>query len=792
LAKTGIGITVIRKEARDKVTGQAKYTNDFLTVGMLTANIVTSACAHARIRSVDTAAASALPGVRAVLTGDSGSVLYGPTIEDRPPLAKGVVRYHGEPVALVVAEDEFTAAQAVALIQVDYEPLPVISSASQALQPGALLLHKEMGSYKLAVEDVYPEPGSNVLHREKIRKGDIDKGFSLCEVIVEARFNLPQSDHIAMETRAVQASISADGTVNIKSASQSPYEIKKELSKMFDILEGQVVVEVPLVGGGFGGKANVSLEALAYMATKAVNGAPVRIVNSRENDMISSPCKLGLEAAFKLGATKDGLLKAAQMTFSIDCGAYSDIGPRLAKAIAADCTGPYNIEHVWCDCICAYTNHPYSTSFRGFGHTSLTFCMERMMDKLARKLRLEPALLRERNCLLPGNTTPTMVKLTPSNLGYLPACVQRLKELINWGEGDRLDIGGNKIRAKGMACIWKTSNSPPDATSGAFITFNSDGSVNLNCGFVECGPAMKTTAAQLLSEKLGMDIKKIHVNMDVNTKYSPEHWKTVASMTTYLSGHAILRAAEDAVKQLKALAAIVLKVPPENLEVDNEMVYLKSDPSVFLPFRDLVLGYQLENGNSLEGQILGRGSFIMGDLNILDRETGTGRTGPYWTVGAQAVEIEFDTKEFTYRLVRAATVLDAGKVINPAMADALVKGGMCMGLGLASREHFQFDVSGKVLDTSLRTYKVMHFGQTPEYLVAFTETPNLDAPYGARGIAEHGIIGMPAALANALSVAAGAELDGLPLIPETIWRAKASAKLQTGQRQEPEGIYDPV
>jgi CO/xanthine dehydrogenase Mo-binding subunit len=743
MTKTGVGVSVIRKEAPDKITGKAKYTNDFLSVGMLTANIVTSAYAHAKIKSIDTAAAIASPGVRAVLTGEIAPVLYGPVIEDRPPLARGVVRYHGEPVALVVAEDEFTASQAASLIQVEYEPLPVIESPSQALQPGAFLLHEDVGSYKLAMEDTYPEPGSNICDREQIRKGDIEKGFSQCEAIVEGHFSLPQSDHIAMETRASEVSISAGGTVLIRSSSQAPFEIKKTLSKIFGLEEGKVIVEVPLVGGGFGGKANVSLEVLAYMASRAVNGEPVRIVNSRENDMISSPCKLGLEADFRLGATRDGRLNAAQMTFRVDCGAYSDIGPRLAKAITADCTGPYNIENVWCDCLCVYTNHPYATSYRGFGHTSFTFCVERMMDKLARKLALDPVLLRELNCLLPGNTSPTMVKLTPSNLGYLPACIERLKELANWNEGGRLELVGGKIRAKGIACIWKTSNSPPDATSGAFITFNTDGSVNLNCGFVECGPAMKTTAAQLLSEKLGMDINRIHVNMDVNTKYSPEHWKTVASMTTYLSGHAVLRAAEDAIRQLKALAAIVLKIPPENLEVDNERVYLKSDPSIFLAFRDLVLGYRLENGNSLEGQILGRGSFIMGDLNILDKETGAGRTGPYWTVGAQAVEVEYDTKECTYRLVRAVTVLDAGKVLNPTMAVSLIKGGMCMGLSLASREAFEFDASAKVLDTSLRTYKVMHFGQTPEYLVEFTETPNLDAPYGARCIAEHGIIGMP-------------------------------------------------
>ena len=215
-----------------------------------------------------------------------------------------------------------------------------------------------------------------------------------------------------------------------------------------------------------------------------------------------------------------------------------------------------------------------------------------------------------------------------------------------------------------------------------------------------------------------------------------------------------------------------MRCPPENLEVADERVYMKGDPSVYLKFMDLVHGYKYKNGNAVGGQLLGRGGFIMGGLNPLNRETGRGKTGPYWTVGAQAVEVEFDRREDTYRLVRAATVIDAGKVLNPAMADAVVKGGMCMGLGLGSRECFRYDAEGRVLDTSLRTYKVMHFGETPEYQVEFVETPQQGAPYGARGIGEHGVIGMPAALANALSLAAEAELDELPLVPETIWRIR--------------------
>jgi CO/xanthine dehydrogenase Mo-binding subunit len=293
MPKIGIGVTVIRKEACDKVTGGARYTDDFISVGTLTAKTAVSTCVHGRIVKIDTAAAEAVPGVRAVLTGECTDVLYGSVIEDRPPLARGKVRYCGEPVALVVAEDEFAAAKAASLITAEYEPLPAVHTPSQAILPDAPLVHEELGRYKTPVKDVYPEPGTNVCDHEEIRKGDTQQGFTESDVVVEARYTLPQSDHIAMETRSAQASISADGTVFIRTSSQGPHEVQKILSRMFSLDEGKVIVVTPLVGGGFGGKAPVQLEILAYLASKAVGGQTVRITNSREEDIVSSPCRMG-------------------------------------------------------------------------------------------------------------------------------------------------------------------------------------------------------------------------------------------------------------------------------------------------------------------------------------------------------------------------------------------------------------------------------------------------------------------------------------------------------------------
>jgi CO/xanthine dehydrogenase Mo-binding subunit len=241
----------------------------------------------------------------------------------------------------------------------------------------------------------------------------------------------------------------------------------------------------------------------------------------------------------------------------------------------------------------------------------------------------------------------------------------------------------------------------------------------------------------------------------------------------------VLRAAEDLMSQMKSLAAVVLKSPPEDLEVKEEKVYLKQDPQIFVSFKDLAYGYKYPNGLSVEGQILGRGSFIMSHITDMDDETGKGKPGPAWTVGAQGIEIEYDPINYTYRLLKAFTVLDAGRVVNPNTAKGLVMGGINMGIGLATREAFEYDGEGKLQNTSLRTYKPMRYGENPEYLVEFLETPQIDAPFGARGLAEHGIIAMPAAFANAMTLASGTDFDYLPITPESVWEAETGGKNDT-------------
>lgn len=775
-----IGKSVRRKEAPNKVTGRAKYTADLFVQGMMRAVLVTSPYAHARIKSMSISRAMGVLGVEAVITGEATAVLCGEVLEDRPPLARGVVRYYGEPVAIVVAHSEEQAMQAAREVQVEYEPLPVVNTIAAALEPQAPLLHETLASYRIAQQPVSPVVGTNIADHAKVRKGDGEEGFRVAEVVVEAEFELPQVEHVAMETRAAQVEILHDGRVIVHSTTQAPFEIQKLLASYFNLDQGKVIVNAPLLGGAFGGKAAVQLEVLAYLASRAVGGRLVRLNNTREHDMAMSPVGMGLLGHVRLGATRTGLLTAAAFTYYLDTGAYTDSSPRVARAICSECTGPYKVDHVLCDVRTVYTNHTYTTAFRGFGHMPLTFCIERAMDKLARKLGMDPVDLRRKNLLIPGDTTPTQVRLTESSLGNLPACMDRLAEVMDWDQGTRHVMPDGSIRAKGMACFWKTSSSPPDAVSGAILTFNQDGSVNLSTGTVEFGPGTKTTAAQILAEQLGLSIDQIHVHEHINTKVDPEHWKTVASLSTFMVGRAVMEAAQDAIAQLKGIAAIVLKCAPGDLDVGGGKIYIRDDPALAVTFKDVAHGFAYPEGDGIGAQIIARGSYIVRHITPLDPETGKGRPGPGFTVGAQGVEVEFDPVRYTYRLVSAVSVLDAGRVINPQGARGNVMGGMNMGLGYGSREGIQYDREGRMLNDQLRLYKVMRVGEQPEYAVHFVETPQLDAPYGARAVGEHGILGMPAALANALSEALGEELDRLPITPESLWRAKQGRHRQLG------------
>lgn len=765
-----IGQDILRKESWEKVTGRARYVRDETNPAMLHGHIVTSPHAHAEIIHVDASKALALSEVLAVITGEDAPQPYGPLLEDRTVLALGKVRHYGEPVAVVVGVTEAAAKLGASLVQVQYRPLPFVMTATQAVAHGAPLVHESMVRYSRVSPAITPEEGTNVAHRWRIRKGDLAAGWGQAAAMVEAEYHVPHADHAAMETRCAKAEIGRDGTVKISTATQAPFSVKKALSKHFGVDGARVSIRAPLVGGAFGGKTAPQLELLAYLASKAVGGRPVRVANTREQDISTSPGKLSLDAKVRLGAGQNGRLVAAEILFLLDCGAYSDISINMAKAIAVDCTGPYRVDNVWCDSAVVYTNNPYAASFRGFGHASQAFVMERTMDKLAAKLGIDPLEFRYRNAATPGDTSPTHDRLTASSMGSLRSCIDGVKELTRWDGGRPTRGAEGRVRAMGCSCFWKAPNSPTDASSSVILTFDEFGNANLACGIVEFGNGTKTVLAQIVAERLRIETDKVNVIMEVATDMSPHHWKTVASMSVYMAGNAALRATEDAIRQLKGIGSTVLRCPPDALDVGEGRVYVRSDPAMGIDISLLANGYKYSGGNAVGDQVIGHGTFIMPHLTELDPQTGAGRSAPTRTVCAQVAEVEYDPSSHRFAVLRTATVADVGKVMNPLGARGIVMGGMAMGIGLATREELVTGPGGDIKNESFRTYKLLRYGEQPEYLVGFVETPQLDGPYGARGVGEHGVIGIPAAVANALSAATGLEVDQIPVTPETLWR----------------------
>ena len=765
-----IGVSVARIDGPEKVHGAARFTDDYRPPGLLHAALLTSPHAHARIVKIDTSRARSAEGVRGVFTGRDFPIRTGIYIGDKTPLAVDKARHFGEPIAAVVAESEAAALKAVSAITVEYEPLPALGSVRESLRPDAPLVHEQMGSYE-HIPAILPEPGSNVAHRTRIRKGDWQAGFRDAEVVVEGQFSFPQGDHAAMEPRVAIAEIGPSGRVVIHSSTQSPFVVRSLMSRHFGIPAGKIRIVTTRVGGGFGGKAGLQLEALAYLLARGVGGRPVRLANSRELDMSASPGRPGLQAYIKLGAASDGRLVAGEIRYLFDSGAFADYAVNVSRAAGYACTGPYRVPNLKADSLCVYTNHPFATAYRGFGHIEMSFAVERVMDLLADKLGMDPVQLRLINAVVPGDSTPSRQVLDPDT-GDLPGCIRKVAERLDWHKGVRSREADGKVRAKGIACFWKAPAVPPNTSSAAVLTFNDDGSVNLATGIVEIGAGTPTGLAQIVAERLQIDTRTVHVVPEVMTDRSPHDWTTAASRSLFMAGRAALEAVEDAIAQIKQVACKPLGCRPEDLEVAGGRVFVARSPQRGLAFPEVVCGYSYPDGNSIGGPVIGRGRYIAEGLTGIDPQSGEGRPGIEWTLGCEGVEVEVDLREGSYRVLRAACCMDVGRVINPALARGQVVGAMGMALGFAASEAFSFDDRSRLLNGSLRDFKIPRYGEQPEYIVDFLETPQRDGPYGARGLGEQGILGIPGALAGALSRGIGKAMNHLPLTAELLWRRR--------------------
>ena len=750
---TVVGRSVPRLDAREKVTGGARYVSDFALPGMAHARLWRSPVPHARLLSVDTRRAASAPGVLAVCAAadlPGRTLYYGAAFKDQPMLAHEVIRYAGEPVVAVVAESERQAEAALALLEVSYEELPAVTTAEAALAPGAPLLHTRMeaaGHFR-DLAGLTPVPGTNICQRARFTRGDVAQGFAEADLVLEDTFHYPALSHHALEPHCAVARAEADG-ITVWAGTQHPFPVRKELAEMFGLPQAHVQVVVPLMGGAFGGKCYTKIEPLTVaLALKVCR--PVRLALGAE-ESARTITRHGVTCRIKTGVKRDGTLVARECQVTLDTGAYADIGPRVATKAGYRAAGPYRIAHLALESLCVYTNNVPAGAYRGYGVPQITWASESQMDLIAERLGLDPLELRLKNLLKRGEEY--VAGDTPLD-GDLDEGLRQAATAIGWpGAG-----GG---RATGLACAMKDGGGT-HTVSTAIVRIHADGSVTLLAGSVEAGQGARTALAQIAAETLGVPLASVIVGVP-DTSVTPFDQGTSASRSTTAMGLAVQGAARDARRQLLELAGGVLGAEPAQLAL--------RDGKVTHGERTLSVGEVISTHFGLVGgEVAGVGEFVPG------RWAGSlGGATLFWETGMGAAEIEVDRETGEITVARYVSVADIGQAINPRECEAQDEGAAMQGLGPALFEARAVE-GGQLLNPSLVDYRLPTFADLPGELTSMLiENGDGPGPFGAKGVGESGTFCVAPAIGNALARATGVRVRELPMTPERVWRALREA-----------------
>lgn len=770
-----IGDSVQRVDAREKVLGSALFADDLqFGPGLLYARVKRSDRPHALIKRIDTSQAAALPGVKAIVTGADYSGMMGLYLRDRHIFCRERVRYVGDPVAGVAAVSEEIAEKAVELIEVEYEDLPGIFDPEYGASPEAPLLHPRLDTYEVA-NFIFPQPGTNISNHFRIRKGDVDGTWEKCAVVVEHKYHIPHVQHVPIEPHVATARVDENGKVTLWGSSQSPFAQRSLIAKTLGISPSDVQVIAPYVGGGFGCKAGVSMEALAVAIAMKVKGRPVKLRLTREEEFFTAFVRQGVVAHFKMGCDASGRLLAMENRFYWDGGAYTEYGVNITRASGYSSSGPYNVPNVKTDSYCVYTNHPVGGPMRGFGMPEMHAGLEQCIDELAHAIQMDPVEFRKINCVKAGDTLVTGMKMHPTGLAE---CLAKAAQAINWGRKDP-PSAPHKRRGKGIALMWKAPAMPPNAGSSAKVSLNEDGTVTVSVGGQEIGQGSFTIAAQIAAASLGVPADWVRVATPVDTNYSPYEWQTVASRLTWSMGNAVANAGRDARKQILDMVAKAWQENPEDLDIiDGKVISYKSEETISLK-NIVIYGIPLPDDQGwIGGPVLGRGNFMPSYVTGLDPETGQGpRAVVHYTVGAQAVEIEIDTITGKIDVIRGVAAFDVGKAINPDMVKAQMEGGFVQGLSTALFENLNLK-EGVPQNSSFVDYRIATSSDVPRDIQAIiVEVAQDDGPWGARGIGEHAMVPTIPAIANAIYDAIGLRLGAPPFTSEKVYLAMQDAGL---------------
>jgi CO/xanthine dehydrogenase Mo-binding subunit len=753
-------LKVAGKEARrvdgiEKVTGKALYTGDLQLPGMAHAKILRSPMAHARLVKVDASKAQQLTGVIATLTRDDikdFNYKYGATYKDQSIVAVDKVRYVGDPVAAVLAEDPALAEEALNLIDVEYDELPKATNIEEALAPSAIQVHEGDVARAELRGSVYGAPerfnGTNICYYLGFSRGDVAKGFADSDFVYEDTFRFQKVQHYSLEAHVNIAHYDGD-KLTIWASCQDPFTLRDHLSGIFRLPLSRVRVIVPYVGGGYGGKLYVKAEPIAA-ALSWKTRRPVKLALS-VSESFKTVTRHPARVTVKTGVSKDGRLLARECQVYMDTGAYADAGPRVTQKAGYRALGPYKIPYVKVEAHGVYTNTVPAGAFRGFGALQVTWAYESQMDMIAERLGLDPLDLRLKNLLKKGDLytagdTPVDCDLKEGLL--------KVADAIGWREKS-----ANPNRAKGISCCIKDAGGTYKV-AGATVKMSSDGSVVLLTGTVEVGQGPRTALSQVVAEELAMRLDEITV-AQLDTDVTPYDISTSASSSMVVMGTAVQRAAQDVKKQLLQCAAKVLKQKVDHLALYEGKVHLGEGEGI--PYGKVIVDFF----GSKAGEIIGKGLY----KDKRSAKAILGSTTTFWEVGWGAVEVEVDPDTGVICLLNYISAADAGKAINPDQCIGQDEGAVMFGIGHTLMEEMVYE-DGQLLNPNLVDYRVPMFKDLPQHLhTILLENGNGPGPFGSKGLGEGGLLPVASAVANAVSRAVGVRIQTLPLTPPNVWRA---------------------
>lgn len=768
MAQIVVGQSIDRVDAVAKVTGAAVYGVDVRFAGMLVGRVLRAGVAHARITRLDTSAAAKVPGVRAIVTGRDHPKLHGLIVKDQPALAVDRVRYEGEVVAAVAAEDDEAAQEALDRIVVEYEELPGIFDLREAMQPGAPLVHDDPAAYERTQSSsgftyaVNAVAQSNVCFHFKLRRGDVEAGFAGSDLVVEDIFSTPFIQYAHLEPHVAVALWDSGGTLTFWASTMGPHTLRSMLADLLDLPLSRVRVITNMVGGGYGSKMYLrAINPAAALLALRVPNRHVRIVFDREDEFLSCGGRLPTVTTIKTGVKKDGTLVARKATILWEKGAYIDIGPIITRNASYCSLGPYRLPNAWIDGYLVYTNRQPGGGFRGLGIPQVAWAGEQQMDRIARELGLDSLELRLRNIYQDGDITITGERL--QNVG-VRACLEGAAKRLGWERPleRRAPTGG--LRGRGLACILKSTLTP--TASFGIVKLNDDGSVDVLTSAVEHGQGAYTVLTQMVAEELSVPIEKIRCATP-DTSVTPYDRSSTSSRTTFHVGNVVRLASIDARTQLMEMAGAVMEVSPKDLELRDGQIFIRGVPDRSLAYGQVIVKFYGGPAN-----IVGRGEFSTKALyDPMDTETGQSkRPTIFWMYSAHGIEVEVDPETGQVRVTRVVSASDAGKAINPLTCVQQIDGSAVMGLGMATMEEVVFD-GGRTLNPTFLEYKVPTTLDVPDTETVIVESGHPEGPYGAKGIGESALASIPAAIGNAVYDAIGVQIKDLPIRAERVYRA---------------------